>query len=133
LREGWAGGSVARLVPTLAIEGLELVVHLSPVEKLAALRGDVRFPLSSVTDVVVEPNVWDALRGIRAPGTGVPYVLAYGRRRWLGGSDLALVRGGKRPGLRVDFDHDAPFARLVATVADPQASAEAIRSALGRP
>jgi hypothetical protein len=120
-------------LPTLAIEGLELVVHLSLAEKLAAIHGDARFPLSSVSDVVVEPNVWAALRGIRAPGTGVPYVLAYGTRRWLGGKDLALVRGGRRPGLRVDFDDGAPYDRLVVTVADPQASAVAIRSAIGRP
>jgi hypothetical protein len=120
-------------VPTLAIEGLELVVHLSLAEKLAAIHGDARFSLSSVTDVVVEPNVWAALRGVRAPGTGVPYVLAYGRRRWLGGKDLAFVRGGRRPGLRVDFDDASPYARLVVTVADPQASVVAIRSVIGRP
>jgi hypothetical protein len=118
-------------VPTLAIEGLELVVHLSRAEKLAALHRDARFALSSVTDVAVEPNVWAALRGIRAPGTGLPYVIAYGTRRWPGGKDLALVRGGKRPGLRVDFNADAPYARLVVTVADPQASAAMIRSATG--
>jgi hypothetical protein len=120
-------------MPTLAIEGPELVVHLSLVEKLAAIHGDARFSLASVTEVAVEPNVWEALRGIRAPGTGVPFVLAYGTRRWLGGKDLALVRGGKRPGLRVDFGDGAPYARLVVTVADPQASAAAIRSAIGNP
>ena len=66
-------------MPTLAIEGLELVVHLSTAEKLAAFcGGQVRFSLSSVTGVVVEPNAWAALRGIRAPGTGIPYVIAYG-------------------------------------------------------
>lgn len=111
-------------MPTLAIERRELVVHLSLAAKLAAIHGDARFPLASVTDVTVEPNVWGALRGIRAPGTGVPYMLAYGTRRWL---------GGKQPGLRVDFGDGAPYARLVVTVADPQASAAAIRSAIGRP
>jgi hypothetical protein len=72
-------------MPTLAIEGGELVVHLSLVEKLAAIHGDARFRLATVTDVAVEPNVWSALRGIRAPGSGVPYLLAYGTRRWPGG------------------------------------------------
>ena len=46
-----------------------------------------------------------------------------------GGKDLALIHGGRRPGLRVDFDGDAPYSRLVVTVADPQATAQAIRSA----
>ena len=119
-------------MPTVAIDGLELVVHLSPLEKLAAFRaGDPRFALSSVSEVVVEPNAWAALRGVRAPGTGVPYVIACGTRRFPGGKDLALVHGGRRPGLRVDFDGDAPYSRLVVTVADPQATAQAIRSAAG--
>jgi hypothetical protein len=118
---------------TLAIEGSDLVVHLSTAEKFAALHGDARFALSSVTGVAVESNAWEALRGIRAPGTGVPNVIAYGTRRFSGGKDLALVRGGKRPGLRVDFGTDAPFSRLVITVADPQASAAQIRQAVGRP
>jgi hypothetical protein len=56
----------------------------------------------------LEPNVLGALRGIRAPGTGVPCLLAYGTRRSPGGKDLALVRGGRRPGLRVDYDDGAP-------------------------
>jgi hypothetical protein len=118
---------------TVAIDGLELVVRLSALEQLAACRvGDPRFALSSVTDVAVEPNAWAALRGIRAPGTGLPYLIAYGTRRLQGGKDLALVHGGKRPGLRVDFDGDAPYSRLIVTVGDPQASAQAIRAATGR-
>jgi hypothetical protein len=35
-----------------------------------------------VSEVVVEPNAWAALRGVRAPGTGLPYVIAYGTRRF---------------------------------------------------
>ena len=58
-------------------------------------------------------------------------MIAYGTRRFPGGKDLALIHGGRRPGLRVDFDGAAPYSRLVVTVADPQASAQAIRSAAG--
>lgn len=117
-------------MPTLSIDGDQLLVRLSPPERLAAfcLR-DVRFPLASVTDVAVEPNVWTALRGIRAPGTGIPYVIAYGTRRHRGGKDLALVRGGRRPGLRVDFGDGAPYSRLVISVEDPQEQAKLIRRA----
>jgi hypothetical protein len=116
----------------LAIEGPELVVHLSVAERLAALRSsDARFALSSVIDAAVEPNAWAALRGVRAPGTGIPYVIAYGTLRHGDGKDLALVRGGKKPGLRVDFSPAAPFARLVITVPDPDASAQEIRRAAG--
>jgi len=120
-------------VAKLAIEGLELAVRMSVVERAAAIHGDVRFPLASVTAVAVEPNVWAAMRGIRAPGTGIPFVIAYGTLRHPGGRDFVLVRGGRRPGLRIDFGSDAPFARLLMTVADPQEHASAIRQAVGHP
>ena len=117
-------------MPTLTIDGGDLLVRLSPLERLGACHfHDVRFPLLSVTDVVVEPDVWAALRGIRAPGTGVPKVIAHGTRRHSGGKDLALVSGGRRPGLRVDFGEGAPFSRLVITVPDPQEQADVIRRA----
>ena len=113
----------------VSIEGSELVVSLSPLERLAAFRlRDARFPLASVTAVAVQPKPWGALRGLRAPGTGLPYVIAYGTRRYAGGKDLALVRG-TRPALQVDFDDDAPYARLTVTVADLDRDAEAIRQA----
>ena len=116
-------------VATLAIDGADLVVHLSVLEKVAAIHGDTRFALASVTDVAVEPNAWAALRGIRAPGTGIPYVIAYGTLRGRGSKDLALIRGGRRPALRVDFGEGAPFSRLIVTVPDPHAAAELIRRA----
>lgn len=115
------------------IDGSDLVVRLSALEQLAAFRfGEVRIPLATVAAATVEPNAWAALRGIRAPGTGIPNVIAYGTRRFSGGKDLALVRGGRGPALRVDLDDGAPFSRLVITVPDPQAQADAIRSASGR-
>lgn len=117
-------------MPSLTIDGGELRVHLSALERLGAFHfADVHFPLSSVTAVTVEPDIWKALRGIRAPGTGIPYVIAYGTRRSPEGNDLALMTGGLRPGLRVDFGEGAPYSRLVITVADPQRQAGTIRSA----
>ncbi len=117
-------------MPTLTIEGGDLLVHLSPLERLGAFCfRDVRFPLASVTEVEVEPDAWSALRGIRSPGTGIPRVIAYGTRRHRGGKDLALVTGGRRAGLRVDFGEGAPYSRLVITVADPQEQAKVIRRA----
>ena len=41
---------------TLATDGDVLVVGLSPLERLAAFRGDVRVPLSAITAVEVEPD-----------------------------------------------------------------------------
>ncbi|HEX4035169.1 MAG TPA: hypothetical protein VHX66_12065 [Solirubrobacteraceae bacterium] len=117
-------------MPSITIDGADLLVCLKPLEQLAAFRfGTLRVPLASVTAALAAPDAWKELRGIRAPGTGIPFVIAYGTRRFSGGKDLALVRGGRRPALRVDFAEGAPYARLVASVADPESAAADIRRA----
>jgi hypothetical protein len=116
-------------VARLTVEGDELVVGLSALEKLASLRGDLRLPLRTVREVAVEPSPWPALRGMRAPGTGIPGVIAYGVRRWTGGPpDFAAVHG-KRPALRIELDPPAEFGRVLVTVPDPQAAVAAVRRA----
>lgn len=96
-----------------------LVVELSFIERLAAFRGDVRVPLRKVSSIVVEEHPWKALRGFRAPGTGVPGVIAYGTRLLTGGPpDFAAVHG-RGPAVRVDLCAGAPFGRLLVTVDDP--------------
>ena len=114
----------------LIVEGPDLVVGLSSIEKLGALRGNVRVPLSTVRSAEVEPDPWAALRGIRAPGTGIPGVIALGTRRFPGGKDFTAVTGS-RPAVRVDLSEESPFSRLVVTVTDPESTLAAIRSATG--
>jgi len=108
----------------------ELVVSLSGLERLAALRTDVRVPLSSVEAVAAEPDPWCALRGFRAPGTGIPGVIAYGVRRMTGARpDFAAVHG-RGPAVRVELRPQARFGRLVVTVDDPPATVAAIRAGI---
>jgi hypothetical protein len=113
----------------LVVDGPDLVVRLSPLEKLGAFRGDVRVPLRTVRSVYVEPDPYSALRGIRAPGTGIPGVIALGTRRFPGGEDFAAVEGGG-PAVRVDLA-DAKFGRLVVSVPDPERTVAEIRGATG--
>jgi len=96
---------------------------------LGAFSGPIRVPLASVSAVGVETDPWAALRGIRAPGTGIPGVIAYGTRRYAGGRDFALVRGRARA-VRVDLDPGARYGRLLVTVPDPPATADRIEAAL---
>ncbi len=117
-------------MPRLMVEGSDLVVRLNPLEKIAALRGNVRVPLAAVRAVDLDPHPWADLRGMRAPGTGVPGVISYGRRRFAGGKDFAAVLGG-RPVVRVDLDDSAPFARLIISARNAQASVAAVRAAAG--
>jgi len=113
----------------LVVEGEELVVRLSPLERLAAVRGDVRVPLCAVQEVDVEPRPWRALRGVRAPGTGLPGVIAYGVRRLTGGRpDFAAVLG-RGPAVRVELASPSPFARLLLSLPDPDAAVAAVRAA----
>jgi hypothetical protein len=114
----------------LTVEGPQLVVGLSWLEKLGALSGNVRVPLRAVRFASAEPDPWAALREIRAPGTGIPGVIALGTRRFSGGRDFAAVLG-HRPAVRVDLDEESPFARLVVSVTDADGTAAAVRGAAG--
>ena len=112
---------------TLEVHGDELVVSLSPWERVAAMRREVRVPLGSVRSICADPDPWSALRGVRAPGTGVPGVVAYGVRRLTGSApDFAAVHG-RGPAVRVDLAPNAPFSRLVITVDDARSTVEAVR------
>ncbi len=106
----------------LSVEGDELVVRMSGRERAAAFRDDVSVPLAAVRDVSVEPRPWAALRGIRAPGTGFPGVIAYGVRRITGERpDFAAILRG-RPVVRVELDPPAKFGRLLVSVDDAEAT-----------
>jgi hypothetical protein len=103
-------------VATLRSDGEHLVLALRPLEKLAALHGDVRVPLDRVRSVrKVDP--WRSLRGLRAPGTGIPHLVAYGTFRSRNGKDFAAVKG-KGAAVLVELDARKPFARLLVSASD---------------
>ena len=113
---------------SLEVQSGELIVRLSGVERAAAMRREVRVALSSVTNVCADPDPWGALRGVRAPGTGIPGVAVYGVRRVTGGApDFAAVHG-RGPAVRVDLAPGAPFGRLLVTVEDAQRTVDAVRA-----
>ena len=114
----------------LIIDGPDLVVGLSWLEKLGAFRGDVRVPLSAVRAAEADPEPWSALRGIRSPGTGIPGVIALGTRHYADGRDFAALRG-RGPAVRVDLDGQAKFARLVVSVRDTEKTVAEIHAATG--
>lgn len=106
----------------LIVEGDELVVHLSGWEQAAAFHGDVAVPLAAVKEVAVDPQPFSTLRGVRAPGTGFPGLIAYGVRRLTGERpDFAAILRG-RPVVRIELDPPAAFSRLLVSVADAEAT-----------
>lgn len=114
----------------LIVDGPDLVVHLSWLEKLGAFRGDVHVPLSAVRSAEVDPRPWSSLRGIRSPGTGIPGVIALGIRRHSGGWDFAALHG-QRPAVRVDLDRPSHFGRLIVSARDPEQTVAAIHATTG--
>lgn len=99
----------------LEVDGALLSLRLEPVERLGALHGDIAVLLAQVVAVHTSSEMWRELRGIRAPGTGFPYLIMLGTTRYRGGKDFcAVYRRG--PGVVVDLA-DAEFSRLLVSVA----------------
>jgi hypothetical protein len=120
-------------VAALEIRDDELVVTLTTAERLAALRREVRVPLDAVVKVCADPQPWCALRGVRAPGTGIPGFIAYGVRRMTGDRPDFAALHGREPAVRVELAPWAPYGRLLVTVADTGDTVAAIRSRMTGP
>jgi hypothetical protein len=118
-------------VASLAIEDDELVVEMTTAEKLEAVHGEVRVPLAAVRAVRTVGDAWPELRGIRAPGTGIPGKIAVGTRRGSFGSDFAVVHG-TGPAVIVELD-GAKYSRLVITNDDAEQLARQIQDRLSAP
>jgi hypothetical protein len=112
-------------VAELRADGAGIVVGLSPLEKLGALRGDVRVPLSAVVAVWVSDDPWSELRGIRAPGTGVPGVNSLCTCRGRGFTEFAAVYG-RAPAVVVELS-GAEFDRLIISRRDAEATVQRLR------
>ena len=114
----------------LEVDGGELVLHLRAIEKAEGAHGDIRLPLTAVTAVRAVDDPWPELRGMRAPGTGLPNVIAVGTRRGGFGKDFAAVHG-KGPAVVVELE-GADYSRLVVTADDATARARSIAEATGQ-
>ncbi len=119
------------MVADLELQEDELVVRLTPLEKVAAFRGDVRVPIASLQKICTDEDPWSCLRGMRAPGTGIPGVVAYGVRRLTGSSPDFVAVHGRGPVIRIELGPGAPFRRLLITVPDPNTAVTAIRAGVG--
>jgi hypothetical protein len=116
-------------VAEILVEDGVLRVRLSALEKLGAMRGDVRVPLVTVTEVRVTDDPWSELRGIRAPGTGLPRVISLCTRRGRGIRDFAAVYGRAGEAVVVETS-GAEFDRLVISRNDADDTAQRIRRSL---
>ena len=113
---------------TLTPDSGDLVLRLSRREKFGGMHGDIRVPLSAVEDVAVTDKPFAELRGQRAPGTGIPRVIALGTwRTSRKDNGFAAVYRGKR-GVVVRL-RDSEFGWLCVSADDPEDVAARIRAA----
>jgi len=116
-------------VATLTTTADSVTLALSRFERLEGIHGDITAAASSVTAVRASQDLWSELRGLRAPGTGIPGVIAVCTCRGSFGKDFAVVHG-KRPGVVVEFKGE-PFQRWVVSVDDPDQVVAAVAAVTG--
>jgi hypothetical protein len=108
--------------------GSELILELSLWEKLGALHGGPRTPVGSIEKIEFIDQLWGSstLRGVRAPGTALPYVVLLGTLRGRRYRDfVAMVGRGEGVVLTLK---SGPFARWIFTMKQPK---EEIAALLG--
>ena len=106
-------------------EDEDLVVELSTVEKAEALHGDIRVPISQVTQVDVVDDVVHAVPGLKTVGTAFPGRFAIGTFHGAGGKIFAAVHHSTPRGVRVTLE-GANFDALVIGCEDPEEVARSL-------
>jgi hypothetical protein len=91
----------------LKIEGNQISYELSNLEKLGALSSSPYANKSNLISVERVENPWtkEVLRGMRAPGTGIPYIIMLGTMRYKSGKDFCVVYK-RRPVLVLEFKNE---------------------------
>ncbi|MCE5288185.1 MAG: hypothetical protein LLG14_02985 [Nocardiaceae bacterium] len=107
----------------ISVDRSHVKITLSAFEKISGFLGDLEVPRSAVQTVSVVENGFRALRGMRAPGLGMPFVRAIGTWRGRGYKDFVSVSRG--PALVLELAGQK-FARAIVTVRDPEAVAAAL-------
>jgi hypothetical protein len=96
-------------------DGNNLILKLSMWEKIGGLHKDLVISKDLLVKKTVFQNPWtkEVLKGVRAPGTGIPYVILLGSMRYKGGKDFTAIYK-RRPVTVYEFK-DSPFKRWIIT------------------
>jgi hypothetical protein len=107
-------------------EGNELILKLSFWEKLGALNSSPRTSLDSIEKIEYIDQLWGSstLRGVRAPGTAIPYVVLLGTLRGRGYKDFVAM-SGRGEGVIITLK-SGPFARWIFTLEQPKSDISAL-------
>jgi hypothetical protein len=96
-------------------EGDNLILKLTIWEKIGGLHKDLVVSKDNLIKKTVHQNPWskEVLRGVRAPGTGIPYVILLGTMQFKGGKDFTAIYK-RRPVTVYEFK-DSTFKRWIVT------------------
>lgn len=91
----------------LEMQGEFLTYKLNWLEILGAFGKSPRASIKNLRSVNVETRAWTSkvLRGIRAPGTGFPYLIMLGTMRHRRGKDFCVVYK-RKPVLILEFENE---------------------------
>jgi hypothetical protein len=75
----------------------QLHLKLSVLEKIFALHGDIWVDKSLLTKKIMVENPWrrEVIKGLRAPGAAIPFVILLGTMRYRGGKDFTAIYNRK--------------------------------------
>lgn len=113
-------------MPTVTLTPDALEVRLAGREKLAGLLRDLRVPRSAVTHAAVADDALGAVRGVRAPGLGLPGLAKIGTWRGSGGRQYVVARRGV-PALVLELA-GTPYRSAVVSVDDARELAAQLSS-----
>jgi hypothetical protein len=75
----------------------QIQLKLSALEKIFALHGDIWVDKSLLTKKLMVENPWrrEVIKGFRAPGAAIPFVVLLGTMRYRGGKDFTAIYNRK--------------------------------------
>jgi|LakMenEpi03Aug12_release.lakeMendotaPanAssembly.Ray.scaffolds.fasta_scaffold82641_3 hypothetical protein len=112
----------------LDVEGDLLVVRLGIIDAMLSMRSTMRFPLTSVKNVYVDPVAGEEPKGFKAPGTAIPGTLTKGTFHFDGVKTFWNIWRGTLV-VVVELSNEK-FDRLVIEQANPEAIVQKISEAL---
>ena len=94
-------------------DGEFFTLKLSILEKVGALHGNIKTAKANLIEITNAENPWQStvLRGIRAPGTGIPYVILLGTMRYKKKKDFTAIY--RRRPVEIYTFKDAEFERWI--------------------
>lgn len=101
---------------TLEIRDGILHLKMSGLEQLGSCHGPVKMPISEIRSVEFLDDPWTSktMRGMRAPGTGIPYVIMLGTLRNFRGWKAFCAIYKRKPALVITWK-SGPFNQWIVT------------------